>query len=259
MTHVILTIIQTCDRAASRILQLLKQWHLLFDLAYTNITMPQIAFTAGTTHLLAAVQHRSAKRHKEAISSAQDCVKLLRRIGISWMSGSQKADILENLINEYVCAGPLQNPTDVPAAKPAPAVAQTNTPPQLFGIGVQGQAYQPAFLVPGSENAPLGNSADPSVFPTDFSTFGASYPEQQMNSSRSFGQDANQPPFYNLIPTASQTAQTVTPSTSFDHRRYSVGQQRGSQPIDLPMQQHPSRVGSQPSTKYVCPLIITSC
>lgn len=212
--------------------------------------MPQIAFTAGTTHLLAAVQHRSAKRHKEAISSAQDCVSLLRRIGKSWTSGSQKADILENLINEYVCAGPRQTPFEqAPAPKaPAPPV-QTSTPPQLFGIGAQGQAYQPSFLASGADAGAAAAAVDPTMLSIDFASFTASNPDP---SSLRFDQEPASPPYYSLVPKPSQVQAQAQPApmAPFDNRRYSVGHQHGSQPIDLPRQNSGQSSGQQ-SQRYV--------
>lgn len=56
---------------------------------------------AGTTHLLAAVWHRSATSKKQSVANAQECVSFLRHVAESWPAAGHKADILEALVLDY--------------------------------------------------------------------------------------------------------------------------------------------------------------
>jgi hypothetical protein len=60
-----------------------------------------IAFTAGTTHLLSAVRHHGLKVRDGAVSSARECVDFLHSVAESWPAAGQKADILDTLVKEY--------------------------------------------------------------------------------------------------------------------------------------------------------------
>jgi hypothetical protein len=92
---------QQCDRAATRIVTLLRTWHRLHNLRYNTPTALQAAFTAGTTFLLSAVQTRAPKRRLSAIQGVKDCLMLLDHMGHSWTAAAQKAEILASLAADY--------------------------------------------------------------------------------------------------------------------------------------------------------------
>lgn len=56
---------------------------------------------AGTTHLLAAVWHRTASAKSAAVKQATECVTFLRLVAESWPAAGHKADILNALVMEY--------------------------------------------------------------------------------------------------------------------------------------------------------------
>ena len=56
---------------------------------------------AGTTHLLAAVWHRSPTVKANAFRNASECVTFLRHVAESWPAAGHKADILQGLVVDY--------------------------------------------------------------------------------------------------------------------------------------------------------------
>ncbi|KAH8085657.1 fungal-specific transcription factor domain-containing protein, partial [Filobasidium floriforme] len=119
--------IQQCDRAALRIITLLKIWHRLYNLRYTTPTALQAAFTAGTTFLLSAVQTRAPKRRGNAIDGAKDCVTMLRHMSRSWSAAAQKAEILDALAADYGVSPAVQG--DVVANRAASAFGDQQPSP----------------------------------------------------------------------------------------------------------------------------------
>ncbi len=93
---------QRCDRSAAQINAFLKTYHDRFNLRFTPPTLLNVAFTAGTTHLLTAVHHGDSKRKSEAVQRAEECVRFLRLVAVSWPAATDKADILETLVEEWV-------------------------------------------------------------------------------------------------------------------------------------------------------------
>jgi hypothetical protein len=92
---------QRCDRSAARINSLLRTYNSRFGLRYSPPTLFNIAFTAGTTHLLSAVRHHGSKVKDGAVTSARECVEFLNSVAESWPAAAQKADILDTLVKEY--------------------------------------------------------------------------------------------------------------------------------------------------------------
>jgi hypothetical protein len=80
---------------------LLRTYHQRFGLRYTPPTLFNIAFTAGTTHLLSAVRHHGTKIKDGAVANARECVDFLHSVAESWPAAGQKADILDTLVKEY--------------------------------------------------------------------------------------------------------------------------------------------------------------
>lgn len=104
--------VQRCDRSASRINTLLRIYEDRIGLRFSPPTLTHIAFTAGTTHLLAAVHTRSVKAKAEALQRAKHCTQYLRLVAVSWDSADSKASILDSLINDY--APPSNDQRDTP-------------------------------------------------------------------------------------------------------------------------------------------------
>ncbi|GAA6023162.1 hypothetical protein JCM10207_005747 [Rhodosporidiobolus poonsookiae] len=96
--------IKRANASATRIVSLLELYHRCPGLRFAPIATMQIAFAAGTTHLLALVnaessdQPKAAERAREA---AMSCVWALREMGKAWKCASGTAQILEGLIEKY--------------------------------------------------------------------------------------------------------------------------------------------------------------
>lgn len=61
----------------------------------------QCCFVAGTTHLLSFASSRTDKKKADALSRAQECVKLMGHMAVSWPAAVQSQRLLENLLKEY--------------------------------------------------------------------------------------------------------------------------------------------------------------
>lgn len=92
---------QRCDRSSARIVTLLKLYHSLYDIRFVPPTLLNVAFIAGTTHLLAAAHHRSSKMREDALRGANECIRHLRLTGVSWRAAADKANVLQSLLDEY--------------------------------------------------------------------------------------------------------------------------------------------------------------
>ena len=68
-------------------------------------------FVAGTTHLLSLASSRSnSKKHVEAAANVDECVKLLRRMAVSWPAAEQARLLLDGLRTDYGLAGTVSVP-----------------------------------------------------------------------------------------------------------------------------------------------------
>src|SRR3954453_15054857 len=65
--------------------------------------MTQVAFTAGTIHLLTAVQTgpRAPRLVSQSVTAVQACIDALNQMGRSWKCAKQSETILTGLFNEY--------------------------------------------------------------------------------------------------------------------------------------------------------------
>jgi hypothetical protein len=72
-------------------------------LRYAPISMTQVAFTAGTIHLLTAVQNgpQARRRVSQSVAAVEACIDALNRMGTSWKCAKQNETILAGLYNEY--------------------------------------------------------------------------------------------------------------------------------------------------------------
>jgi hypothetical protein len=81
-----------------------------------------IVFMAGTTHLLAAVWHRSTSVKANAVRHASECVDFLRNVAESWPAAGHKADILQGLVIDY--AEPTKSSNTQPGQMTLPSPPQ---------------------------------------------------------------------------------------------------------------------------------------
>ncbi|OXC63478.1 hypothetical protein AYX13_06698 [Cryptococcus neoformans] len=155
--------VKRCDRSAARINSLLRAYHNRFNLRFSPPTLLNVAFTAGTTHLLAAVHHRSIRIRAEALASANECVELLRLVAVSWPAARDKADILGGLVTEYLPTETMLSRLDLlsrlngtTAGTTAAPTASTPTSDPLFDF----------FQQPATDIAPPSPSPLQQVLPS---------------------------------------------------------------------------------------------
>ncbi|EJT98056.1 hypothetical protein DACRYDRAFT_101988 [Dacryopinax primogenitus] len=86
------TSVLLCNRAAHQIVRLYGLWRRYHDLRYVPITAVQIAFTAGTTHLLAATYANGVVGKEKGLDG---------EMGQSWQSAIQSSRTLEKMMEDY--------------------------------------------------------------------------------------------------------------------------------------------------------------
>ena len=108
-------------------------------LRYAPISLTQMTFTAGTVHLLGAVNYqskRSEKRFRTALAGANECVRALQEMGQTWQCATQTGHVLGNMIQNWCPQGTQEDVRTVgststlssPAVNtPTPAPIETET------------------------------------------------------------------------------------------------------------------------------------
>ena len=97
--------IKRCDSGAEKIQQYLAAWRRLYELRYVPITMVQIAFIAGTTCLLKAIQSvNMPEKRRTSLEGVTEIIRALSEMGTTWKSALQSADALKVLRREQVSA-----------------------------------------------------------------------------------------------------------------------------------------------------------
>ncbi|KAJ7062681.1 hypothetical protein C8F01DRAFT_985817, partial [Mycena amicta] len=101
--------VKLCKRAAENIMELLGAWKKLYGLKFSQVTLPQAAFSAGTVFLLLAVSSTSPTRARIAptalrtsLAEVERCIQYLSEIGEVWQAGNLMAGILRSLLTEQV-------------------------------------------------------------------------------------------------------------------------------------------------------------
>ncbi|KAL0065758.1 hypothetical protein AAF712_007241 [Marasmius tenuissimus] len=100
--------VSRCDAAAAQMAQLLELYRKTPGLRYAPISLTQMTFTAGTVHLLGAVNYeskRSEKRFRTALTGANECVRALQEMGRTWQCANQSGQVLENMIRSWCPQG----------------------------------------------------------------------------------------------------------------------------------------------------------
>lgn len=103
-----------CYKASSRTVQLLDLYRECPGLRYAPITLTQITFTAGTSHLLGAVMQGNSRTEKQTAASlegAKACLRALQQMGRSWQCATQSGEILSRLLMDW-CPESKSNPSD---------------------------------------------------------------------------------------------------------------------------------------------------
>ncbi|KAG8842191.1 hypothetical protein FRC20_004583, partial [Serendipita sp. 405] len=109
--------IKRCDSGCEKILQYLAAWRRLYGLRYVPITVVQIAFVAGTTCLLKAIQSvNMPEKRRGALDDVREIVRTLNEMARTWKAARQSAEALKALLHEQVSAserspGPSRHPT----------------------------------------------------------------------------------------------------------------------------------------------------
>ncbi|KAK0218096.1 fungal-specific transcription factor domain-containing protein [Armillaria fumosa] len=106
--------VSRCSKASSRIVQLLDLYCGCPGLRYAPITLTQITFTAGTTHLLGAVTQGNGRTEKQTAASlegAKTCLRALQVMGRSWQCAIQSGEILSRLLVDW-CPGSKSDHSD---------------------------------------------------------------------------------------------------------------------------------------------------
>ncbi|WRT67559.1 uncharacterized protein IL334_004531 [Kwoniella shivajii] len=93
--------VKQCDRAALQVITLLQIWHRLHNLRFCPPTAIQCCFIAGTTHLLSLASSQAPKKQTEALGRAQECIRLMKLMAVSWPAARGQQVLLENLLSEY--------------------------------------------------------------------------------------------------------------------------------------------------------------
>ncbi|KAF7329730.1 Zn(2)-C6 fungal-type domain-containing protein [Mycena kentingensis (nom. inval.)] len=102
--------VKLCKRAAENILELTETWSTLYTIRYSNVTMLQVIFGAGTIFVLLALQATSSARiaHaglQSAINQAEQCIRHLHDMGRTWAAATRTGDTLQAILQEK--AGPI--------------------------------------------------------------------------------------------------------------------------------------------------------
>lgn len=202
---------QRCDRSAARINSLLSTYHSRFGLRFTPPTLFNIVFTAGTTHLLAAVRHRSTKVKDEALNNTNECVSFLRLVAESWPAAGHKADILQELVEDY-CRSNIQKNECTPGMleKGQPAgVERPNVNISADTPSSQNPSAQPISILArgGTSNAlpsDLGKAANVEGRPEGFDWSFLMQPDQAEFSFKSSRPDEAKTDMFSFSPPQQQ-------------------------------------------------------
>ncbi|GAA6059217.1 hypothetical protein JCM10212_006610 [Sporobolomyces blumeae] len=144
--------IKRCNSAASRIVSLLELYQSSPGLRFAPVTMTQICFAAGTSHLLSSV-NSSDRKALEAREAATCCVSALREMGKAWKCATQTGRILERLIDEWA-------PREAASTKEAGVVAGRNEEREAMGPdGEQTPVEQSVANPPGPSFDPESDLA----------------------------------------------------------------------------------------------------
>ncbi|KAJ7084052.1 hypothetical protein B0H15DRAFT_990723, partial [Mycena belliarum] len=96
-----------CRRAAESTLELLETWATLYGVRYAPVTLLQVVFSAGTIFILLALNATAPARLRiahaalqTALAQAEQCVRYLHKIGLSWSCSARAGDVLAAVLRD---------------------------------------------------------------------------------------------------------------------------------------------------------------
>nr|GAT52865.1 predicted protein [Mycena chlorophos] len=97
--------VKLCKRAAENILDLTSVWANLYTMRFTNVTMLQVLFGAGTVFVLLALQATASARiaHgvlQTALAQTEQCIVYLRDMGCTWVTATRTGDTLASILQD---------------------------------------------------------------------------------------------------------------------------------------------------------------
>ncbi|KAG9125277.1 hypothetical protein FRC07_008267 [Ceratobasidium sp. 392] len=108
--------IKMCDRAAHKIVQLIRIFEQSHGLRYFPRNMLQTIVACGTTLLLqgATVSESATKKRSTAQEGVNSCIRALREIASTWPYARQLAEQLEDSLSEQSHNSPISSPSAAP-------------------------------------------------------------------------------------------------------------------------------------------------
>lgn len=169
-------------------MELLATWQKSYGLRYCPITLIQIGFSAGTVHLLIAIQACSGVRiaQKElryALDQQKVLLQHLTEIGHSWLGAIKIAGILTRLMQDrlmpileqrkiYVCNGEIYQRLqlgDEPTFSPPPASRYFQDSDQVCDLTLKNGENPLTVLTPMNLGSSIGTGDFPSLISTRLS------------------------------------------------------------------------------------------
>ncbi|KAH9989703.1 hypothetical protein BJV74DRAFT_837982 [Russula compacta] len=142
--------IKRCNKAAAEIMELAGIWSKYFSLRYVPITMIQVLSAAATIFVVAAVQAVSGPRIainalELAEKNAENAIQYLRKVGESFASALNVADILQHLLQGQVHTrkarrSPGSSPSSVNNSPPMLSWQFPHSPPNGNVSGLNGDS-----------------------------------------------------------------------------------------------------------------------
>lgn len=142
-----------CERAAAKVLSILQLWRRCPGLRYSPITLGQVAFSAGTVHLLSASHcaSKQSRKFKACIEAVQQCITALREMGETLKCAAVSANTLQKLLDESYAPAP---PKPAPAPAPAPGPEGLDIASMLQNPAVAEQLLKMGWAPPSGVSIP---------------------------------------------------------------------------------------------------------
>ncbi|WWC70565.1 uncharacterized protein I206_104516 [Kwoniella pini CBS 10737] len=169
--------VKQCDKAALHMIGLLQTWHRFHNLRYCPPTAIQCCFIAGTTHLLSLASSQGPKKQSEALLRAQECIKLMKLMAVSWPAAKHQQMLLENLLSEYGLSmgsnrltqqidqmnlEPQRHPhTQNQMPMTAQNIAYEQIPSTAFKPSIPGPVVDPNMVLPAPVSVNSSNASPP--------------------------------------------------------------------------------------------------
>lgn len=194
--------VQHCERAASKILNLLALHRASPGLRYAPITLTQVTFLAGSIHLLSAINSDPSiapKRRSNALTAANECVQALEEMGQSWKCATQSAEILKRLIQEWVSdTGPGAGSTHVSLKRTRPSEGEEGRSRDLHRSMWDSMGF--TTIQPAANSSELNVHPLPALPNMSAGVSGASSPRPAPSFGRYQPPNVSLPPAFSSMP-----------------------------------------------------------